>query len=230
MLVAEGVEPGKIRVTHNAVNPAKIACAVNAATGSDKSDEVVVGFVGSLRSWHGIDLFMQAIPKVLQANPRVVFRIVGSGELEGEFRRFVDRAGRASRVLFVGRVSHEEALAHVVNMDIAVMPNSNAYGSPMKIFEYMALGKATIAPRLGPLEEIICDGVTGILIDPDNQNSLCGAIVELAQDAALRETIGRRAKEYVLGHHTWRKNAEQIVEAFAALDSGAMLEARPATG
>jgi len=101
---------------------------------------------------------------------------------------------------------------HVAAFDIAVMPDSNEYGSPMKIYEYMAMGKPVVAPRLGPLEDGIVDGETGILFPRRDAAALRAALEKLLRDDRLRAGMGARARDHVLAKHTWDRNAARILE------------------
>jgi glycosyltransferase involved in cell wall biosynthesis len=96
-------------------------------------------------------------------------------------------------------------------MDIAVLPDSNAYGSPMKLFEYLAMGKAVVAPRVGPVEEIVRDGENGLLIEPANAEQLAERVLRLAEDPGLRFRLGQQGRAEVLARHTWRRNAETVL-------------------
>jgi glycosyltransferase involved in cell wall biosynthesis len=178
------------------------------------ADQIVVGFVGSLRTWHGIDLLMESIPDVVKGLSDCHFLVVGTGEMERVFRSRVNELGLGSRVTLTGGLPHLDVFRHIAAMDVALMPNSNAYGSPMKVLEYMAMGKPTIAPRLEPLEEIISDGITGRLVQPGSKQALVDAILELAKDPEKRRMMGTHARQHVLANHTWLGNARQVVQLY----------------
>jgi glycosyltransferase involved in cell wall biosynthesis len=102
-------------------------------------------------------------------------------------------------------------------MDITVLLNSNAYGSPMKIFEYMGMAKAVIAPSVGPVVEIMRDGETGLLIEPGSASQMADQIVRLVNDPALCKRLGNAGRDYVTAHHTWRQNALAIQRIYGQL-------------
>ena len=95
------------------------------------------------------------------------------------------------------------------------MPDSNNYGSPMKLFEYGALGKPVVMPRYSPIEEVLEDGVNGLMFEPGSVVDMADKIVRLAKDPALRARLENRLKHDVLTNHTWTKNAERILEKLA---------------
>ena len=91
------------------------------------------------------------------------------------------------------------------------MPDSNDYGSPVKLFEYMAMGKAVVAPSVGPIEDVIKDGENGILFKKSEVGELAKAIKLLVDDEILRSRVGEKARQSVCQNHTWTKNAEKIL-------------------
>src|ERR671931_103740 len=96
-------------------------------------------------------------------------------------------------------------------MDICVIPGSNEYRSPIKLFEYMAMGKPVVAPRLKPIQDVIQDGQEGILFSPDDKESLKQSLEFMIDRQEKRTIMGQNARKKITGKHTWRKNAERIV-------------------
>jgi glycosyltransferase involved in cell wall biosynthesis len=102
--------------------------------------------------------------------------------------------------------------------DIALQPRVVPYASPLKIFEYMACGRAIVAPDQPNIREILVDGETALLFDPDDPAALWRAIRRLAGDPDLREALGQSARRALeAADHTWRRNASRIIEAAGAL-------------
>jgi glycosyltransferase involved in cell wall biosynthesis len=219
-----GVRAERITVSHNAIDPAWFDRASSADPGlRDRLGlkGVVVGFVGTMNRWQGIPKFDAVIGSVLERHPDASFLFVG----DGEFRQPLEDACRArgvlERVVFAGRQPHAKIPSYVAAMDIAVLLDSNTYGSPMKIFEYWGLGKPVVAPAVPPVLEVMRDGETGLLIEPGNASQLADRVVQLAGDPALRERLGAAGRAHVRMHHTWRNNAEQVVEAHGRIAAAA---------
>jgi glycosyltransferase involved in cell wall biosynthesis len=215
-----GVRPGRITVSHNAIDPQWFDQARQHDPALRERlglKGTVVGFVGTMNRWQGIPKFGAVVASVLARHPDASFLFVG----DGEFRQALEDACRAQghldRVVFAGRQPHARVPSFVAAMDIAVLLDSNTYGSPMKIFEYWGMGKAVVAPSVPPVLEVLRDGETGLLIEPGDAVQLADRIVELASDAALRERLGQAGRAYVCAHHTWADNARQIVAAHAGL-------------
>jgi len=209
------LDAGRIAVCHNAIDPTEfnrdISPALIAGGNWDEAC-VVVGFVGTMNRWQGIPVFKTVIPEAIRNNDKLRFLMVGDGEYRQELQDHLIGAGLEDRVVFTGRRLHSDIPGLVARMNIAVLPDSNSYGSPMKIFEYMAMGKAIIAPGVAPVQEIMEDGVTGFVIPPGDAEAMVKRILLLAENSVLRATLGSAAREYVLRHHTWEENAKVIVQ------------------
>ena len=222
---SRGVKRDVIQVSPNAINPEKIASLVNLHSRKDirrelrLEDAVVIGFVGSLREWHGIDLLAQAIPTIAIECPAAKFLIVGSGNLESLLVDVIRKNGLSDRVILTGALPHEQVFAHISAMDIGLMPDSNPWGSPMKVLEYMALGCVPVVPDLGPLKEIVVDNVTGKLFCCRELSQFVDTIVQLAKDAPLRRRLGDSAQRDVYENRTWQNNARQITDLFGYVKS-----------
>ena len=215
-----GVRAERITVSHNAIDPQwfdqqrQYDPALRERFGLKG---IVIGFVGTMNRWQGIPKFGQVISSVLARHADASFLFVGDGEFRQALEDTCRAQGCLDRVAFAGRQPHVLIPAFVAAMDIAVLLDSNAYGSPMKIFEYWGMGKPVVAPSVPPVLEVVRDGETGLLIEPGNAVQLADRIVELAGDAGLRERLGAAGRAYVRAHHTWRNNAEQVMQAHAGL-------------
>ncbi|MHB8742778.1 MAG: glycosyltransferase family 4 protein [Sulfuricaulis sp.] len=219
-LEKNGIPPEFVTVLHNAIDPAEFDPAQFPAVRLQlglADQHIVVGFVGTMNRWQGIPEFSKVIQSVLSRQSDVRFLFVGDGEHRRSLEDFCRTGGFSDRVMFLGRKPHTEIPALIAGMDIAILLNSNSYGSPMKIFEYLAMKKAVIAPRVGPVEEIITDAVTGLLIEPGNAAQMAEKIIILAGDPELRQRLGEAGRRYVLAHHTWKENAARIITVYQAL-------------
>jgi glycosyltransferase involved in cell wall biosynthesis len=215
-----GVSAENITVSHNAIDPHWFDQERQADPGLRARlglSGVVVGFVGTMNRWQGIPKFGEVIASVLARHPDASFLFVGDGEFRQPLEDICRAQGHLQRVVFAGRQPHAKIPAFVAAMDIAVLLDSNTYGSPMKIFEYWGMGKPVVAPAVPPVLEVLRDRETGLLIEPGNAQQLADRVVELAGDPALRERLGAAGRAYVRAHHTWRNNAEQIVAAHARI-------------
>ncbi|MBV9085824.1 MAG: glycosyltransferase family 4 protein [Acidobacteriaceae bacterium] len=170
----------------------------------------VAGFVGWFDHWDRLDLLIDAIHELAKTNPKLRLLLVGDGPVAPELRARVEQLRLEDRVILTGAVPRDEVPHYIDAMDICVLPDSNPYGSPMVLFEFMALGKAVIAPDLPPIRDVISDGETGITVPPGNAGSLTATLRRLVDDPALRSQLGGRAQRFVLEHRTWEANANRV--------------------
>lgn len=218
-VVQQGVDPDRILVLPNAINEKKCAIAIEKPPSSLEDlrkkvglqSDFIVGFVGSLRKWHGIDFLIEAIPSILRQCPTCQFLIIGSGEMEEELKSFVRKEGLQSEVKMHPGIEHDSVFEYLRLMTIGLMPDSNKFGSPMKIIEYMAMGVVPVAPDVGPVKEIIEHRRTGLIFKQRDSQGFVDAIATVYGDLNLRLQLSECAQRHVRAHHTWRINAEKTV-------------------
>lgn len=202
-------------VTPNAVRPQQFRRHphrkehVRAARGFN-SDHVVVGFVGSIFPYHGVDLLVNALAQLAPEFPQLRGLIVGDGHILGDLKKLAKSLGVSERIVWTGAVNGQYIPDHVSAMDVAVMARSNWYGSPVKIFEYGALGKAVIAPDVVPVRDVMEDRKDGLLVKP-GVDDLTSALRELLKDEALRHRYGQQWQQKVKEHYTWKKVVKKIL-------------------
>lgn len=205
----------KILVLPNAVDtdffdPSMHNDAIKRAYGFESKQ--VVGFVGGFYPWHGLDLLIDAAREVIKVLPDTKFFLVGDGPDKKSLEDRVSQSHLKNSVIFTGSVPYAKVAEHIAAFDIGVMPDSNDYGSPIKIFEYMAMGKPVLAPRIGPIEEVIDDGKDGLLFTRHSKEGLSQAIVRILTDRRLYNAIAVNSQKEVIAEHTWFKNAGSILD------------------
>lgn len=222
-LEARGVPAEKIVLNPNAVDvelfrPGVGGAAMRRDLGIKESD-LLAGFVGTFGPWHGVVQLAEAI-KLIPESVRLRFLFVGSGSLREQVEGILRNEIEARRVVFTGAVEHERVPALLDACDILVAPHvpladgSDFFGSPTKIFEYMAMGKAIVASRLGQIGEVLSDEETALLVEPGNVRELSAALVRVAESSELRARLGPNAREVAVKEHTWGHNARRVLEAY----------------
>jgi len=193
---------GKVHVVPNAVNPERFAGTVPSLP---QPGAFVIGFLGSLKSWNGLTTLVDGFTMVVQQSTTARLLIVGDGpEREGLDREIAGR-GLLGRVHLTGAVSPELVPGLLASMDVAVAPYpqlANLYLSPLKLYEYMAAGLPIVSSRIGQMEEVIEDGVTGLLVPPGDAGALARTLCALEKDAGVRARLGQAARDAVR-EHTW---------------------------
>jgi glycosyltransferase involved in cell wall biosynthesis len=181
-----------------------------ARSAMEMKGRLVIGFTGFVRAWNGLEAVIDMLPELPQ---EVTLMVVGDGPACVALKARAGALGVGGRVKFCGLVPRESVADHVAAFDIALQPAANAYASPLKLFEYMAMRRAIIAPDQANLREILEDGHNALLFDPAKPGSMKEAIVRLVGDAALRSRLADAALR-TLGERqlTWRRNAERVHE------------------
>jgi glycosyltransferase involved in cell wall biosynthesis len=226
--------PDRIIVLPNGVNLTRFHAAIDGTAVRHRyglEGKTVIGFSGSLKPWHGVDLLLRAFASVHAilsycrpgrkggepgtAGPHLL--IIGDGPQREPLMRQSSELGVSAAVTFTGAVPHSEVPAHLAALDIAVAPyvsSDGFYFSPLKVMEYLAMGRATIAPMLGQLPSLLqgAAGPCGLLYRPDDQHELAAALLRLIRDGELRRQLGARAAAQARLRSSWQTIARQIIE------------------
>jgi glycosyltransferase involved in cell wall biosynthesis len=209
---------GKVVVVPNAVNPQRFLIQPSAALPAP-AGVFTIGFVGTLKPWHGLGVLAEAFRDFHALHPSSRLLMVGAGPE----RVRLEEQLRGSNVLFTGAVAPDNIPAVLGSMDVAVAPYPKLepfYFSPLKLYEYMAAGLPVVASRIGQIEKLIDHGVTGWLVEPGEAKALAQALTTLVNDLELRRRMGQAARAAVLGAHTWERAVARIFDlAFAGLKS-----------
>ncbi len=223
-VVSLGVEPGRVQVVPNGVDatlfhPAPPEPSIRARWGLGNGP--VLGFVGGLRRWHGVEALPPLLDRLLPRYPNLRLVIAGDGPLRGELEHELRQRGIGRSVVFTGWVPHEEVPELIRQFDVALAPYSQPehlwYASPLKLFEYMACGVSIVAARLGQITEVVRDGETGLLYPHGELDAMIAACDRLLADPALRQRLGQAAAKEVHGLYTWDQNAARVAELARAL-------------
>ena len=223
-VLALGIDGSKVHVFPNGVDPDQFQPGLPDPAWRARlglGDEPVLGFVGGLRPWHGVEALPELLGRLAQRHPAVRLVIAGDGPLRAELERQLRKRGLDARVVFTGAVAHEEVGAVIRLFDVALAPypplDHAFYFSPLKIFEYMASGVAVVAPDCGQIAELVQQGRTGVLYPAGDLDALTAACDDLLSKPKLRFALGRAATEFILARYTWDHNARRAVELAAAL-------------
>jgi glycosyltransferase involved in cell wall biosynthesis len=218
--IVQAISPeagSRARVLPNGANPTRFDCAnagrdrIRAQYGFDAS-VVVVGWVGILREWHRVELLLEAAAQV----PSVHVLIIGDGPDQPRLERLIAELNLGERVRFTGRVRHREMSDYIAALDVAVVSDDRTgYASPMKMLEYMAMGRAIAAPRLSNIEDIVEHGRDGLLFTPRDAGDLASVLGQLATDPELREQLGRAARLKIERERNWLNIARLTLGAVA---------------
>jgi glycosyltransferase involved in cell wall biosynthesis len=207
-----GVPMDRIMVVPNAIDPLRFP--VETDGGEVKRElglegKIVLGFVGFVREWHGLDSVVNLLARP-DAPSTLHLLIIGAG-LEKELMEQASGLGVSHRLTFAGLVDREHIGRYISAFDVALLPACVDYCSPLKLFEYMAAGKAIVAPDQENIREIVTSEESCLLFDPGSRESMAGAVHRLATDVELRERLGHTARALISSRgYTWRQNAGRV--------------------
>ncbi len=210
-----GLSVKRIEVCPNGIDPGKFNMEVDGKTVTGKygiQNKVVIGFMGNIAPWHGLDNLLQEFPLIAAKFPNTVLLLIG-------FQLNLDKIGEqlkaklepyGDRIISAGRIDISEIPSYLKAIDIAVLPYPYMdffYFSPVKLFEYMAVGCAVVAPDAGQISEVISDGENGLLFPAGDHRLMVAKIETLIENPDLRKKFGENAAKDVSRSYTWEKCA-----------------------
>ena len=221
IIVSRGVPESKVSFLPNAIDekvfdPRLFGPGLRRALGLE--GKTVVCFVGGFARWHGISLLLEIAAELVAACPKIHFLLVGDGKTFAEVNRAVAEKGLSSAFTLTGQVPTADVPSYLHTMDIGVIPDSNQYGSPVKLFEYMAMGAVPVAPDYAPVQDVVENGKTGLMFGHGNAQELKEALLRLCRDPEERNRISAAGRAQVMEHHLWKHNAARILEINGGLE------------
>lgn len=220
--IQRGAEPERMLLLPNAVDtqvycPDADGAPVRARYGLNGA--IVIGFIGTFGVWHGAPVLARAFTLLRERVPDLDVRLlmIGDGPERGLAERIIGEAGLGSEAVFTGLVPQVEGPVHLAAADILVSPTMPApdgeefFGSPTKLFEYMAMGRAIVASDMAQIAELLEHEQTALLVTPGDLDSLVQALTKLCIDAELRIKIGNAARRAAVADHNWTQRAQSLM-------------------
>ncbi len=204
---------GRVKVVPNGVDVKRFRPGLKPA-GPVHPGKFTIGFVGSMKPWHGLSTLVEAFRLFHRKNPESRLLAVGDGMARPQMEAEVAERKLQDVVHFAGTVEPHEVPELLASMDVAVAPYPRLpdfYFSPLKVLEYMGAGLAIVASRIGMLAELIEDEVNGLLVPPEDPAALARALERLHQDPAMRGRVARAARAAVVKSHTWDDVVKEIL-------------------
>ncbi len=226
-LLAAGVPRERITIVPNGIHLEDFPAPMDPEPAPDAP--VRLGFVGFVRDWHGLDRVVRLVAE-RRDGPPLELVVVGDGPARAGLERLAVELGVAERVRFTGLAAREAVPGLLAGFDIALQPAAVDYASPLKVFEYMAAGRAIIAPDQPNLREVLEHERTALLFDPGRPEAFAETLQRLIADAALRRRLGAAARADILRRDlTWAGNARRVAALAEAECSRRQRDVAPGT-
>ena len=215
IIAKEGISKDKMTVIHNGINlkhfPWPPIVSEDIIQQYQLENKLILGFVGFVREWHRLDRVLDAIAAHPEENWHLF--LVGDGPGRIPLEKHAAQLGLTDRMTITGIVSRESMPQYQSVFDLALQPDVTPYASPLKLFEYMALGKAILAPNMDNIKEILTADKNALLFD--NEVDFQEKLIHLCRSSDLRKKIGDNAKVTIeeKGFY-WLENARKVVGIF----------------
>lgn len=221
------VDPSKIEVIPNGVDTRLFRPDYDPRPVRHKfglENDPVVAFVGGFQPWHGLDLLLDGFAAVRRRVPRARLLLAGDGRTRRSVEEKISRLSLNSAVTITGLLPQSEIPRVLAAADVAVAPYPRLpremWFSPLKLYEYMACGKAIVASRSGQTAEVIQDGANGLLVTPGDSCELSQAILRLLNHRRERLKFGANARKCAVSSHSWDRYVQRLERVYSAVSPG----------
>lgn len=233
-ILAAGVPEERVRVVRNAVNLENFDHTQDIESAKRRlglEGRLVLGFTGFVRDWHRVDRIINYIAAADRAL-NLHLLLVGDGPSRAELEALAHRLGVADRLTITGVVPREAVSSYIAAFDVALNLDVVTYALALKLFEYLAMGRAIVAHDWPNIREILTDGKDSLLFNPDVPNDFSRVLDVLCRDAELRRRLGAGARRTIEEKGlTWDNNAARVETLFRdLLDARSQASGRPIHG
>lgn len=228
-IVARGIPADKITVIPNAVDIDKFA--VGGVADQDLKGKLglqgarLIGFIGSFYAYEGLDILLRAVPALTAERPDLRVLLVGGGPEDARLRQMAKDLGIADKVVFTGRVPHEQVPMYYDLLDVLVYPRLSMrltdLVTPLKPLEAMAQGRVLAASDVGGHQELIVDGKTGVLFKADDPQALADKVGALADAQAEWPALRAAGRRFVESERNWKASVDRYKSIYGRLTGAA---------
>ncbi len=228
-LIKRNIPESKILVNHNGVDIDEFNPNIEGSKIRKKLNlegKIIIGAVSTFDVWHGMPTLAKAIEPVIEtfhishSKFQIHFLFIGDGVQRSECERIIKETGMENYVTFIGIIPYQDIPQYLAACDILVSPHipnpdgTPFFGSPTKLFEYMAMGKGIVASDLDQIGEVLEHQKTAWLVKPGDTKNLVSGIIKLVQDKKLREELGKNTSQEIVKNYTWDENIKKIIDLY----------------
>jgi len=219
MITDKGVDDHKVHVLPNAIDPDIVKITMDIDSLKELyglKNKRVIGFAGWFDRWDRLDFMLEVFQRLSNDYTDIVLLLIGDGPALIELKDVVKEKKLEQFVKFTGAIPKKDMFNYLSLLDIALLPHSNKFGSPVILFEMMALKKPIVAPRLDPIEDVLVDGEHAILFEPLSQISCAAAIRTILDSDELGQKCAENSYRILMQEHTWVENSRKIIESLGS--------------
>ncbi len=217
---AAGVPEDRITVIPNGIDPKKFYPSEESTRDRKYQDKLIIGFVGFCREWHQLDRLLNLIAE--SNNKELMLLIIGDGPAAEPLIQQSKQLGLEDRFQVTGLIARKDMPHWLDQIDIALQPAVTPWASPLKLIEYLAKGKAIVAPNTDNIKELLCNNKNALLYNMNNPNEILDCVTSILESDTLRVQLQHEAIKTVEDKKlTWNHNAQRIELIFETLTSKA---------
>jgi PEP-CTERM/exosortase A-associated glycosyltransferase len=224
-IIQRGIPAQKVTVIQNAVNIEDFKVDdrpdQNLATKLGIEGKPVLGFIGSFYAYEGLNILLQALPAMLASDPDIRVLLVGGGPQDKQLKALATRLGVSDKVIFTGRVPHDQVQRYYNLIDILVYPRLRMrltdLVTPLKPLEAMAQGRLMVASNVGGHHELIEDGKTGVLFEAGDPKALAEKTLDLLGASARWAPLRLAARSFVETERNWARSVARYTNVYGRL-------------
>lgn len=215
-----GVNANQLTVIPNGINLQRFGEFLETEVAKAKhgiQDRLVLGFTGFVRAWHRLDRVIDLLAKSKDGQKRHLL-LVGDGPARESLEQHAKSLGVTDQITITGIIAREKVADYVAAFDIALQPDVVEYASPLKLFEYMALGRAIVAPDTANIREVLTDQKDALLFKGEDLDAFSAAVENCCNNDQLRNQLGTQARKTISERgFTWDNNAQRVIDLFKTM-------------
>lgn len=226
-IISWGIKSDKVTVVPNSVNLARfqpLACDRQLKWELGVEGRFVVGFIGSITIYEGLDLLIKAIANLVEQGIKISLVIVGDGPELEKLKLIAESTSVSEQIIFTGRVPFTEVNRYYSIFDVCPLPRKSyevcRLVPPLKPLEIMAMNKPVIVSNLPVLQEIVEDGKNGLVCQADDIDSLQQTLMSLYSDPEKKEKLGKAGQDWVEIHRSWDRVSQTYLQLYKNLVGG----------
>lgn len=218
-----GVDQNKIYVNSSSVNPDVFHPNIDGSEIRKKYNlegKFVIGFTGTFAPWHGVEVLAESVKIITKNLKEAIVFFVGDGMLRPKIEEILKKDNVESKAIITGMQPFELMPKFIAACDVVVSPcvqtddATEFFNSPIKLFEYLGMGKPIVASKVGQQSYVIQNEVNGIHCEQKSPDDLANAVIKLYKNPDLSKKISIQARKDAVEKYNWINNSKRIIDVY----------------